>query len=194
LPEDEFHAIAEVTQDSMVDGFLDFSPEDTVDIITAIAEGATPHLNTDAVYSKKKVKSVQMESKELKEVVSLVSQGGPKTFKQEMGTRKKKVFKHGYAVPFATRRLDTRGSSSQPESLRFFIPEEEMRKYMEFLHHNMNHMGRNKLSATASKYVLGPRMYQAANSVVSSCTTCLQCIDAVRQNSPPSEPTRAMIP
>jgi hypothetical protein len=65
---------------------------------------------------------------------------------------------------------------------------------MEFLHDNVNHMGRNKLTATASKYVLGPRMYQAANSVVSSCATCLQCIDAVRQNSPPSGPTRAMIP
>jgi hypothetical protein len=36
-------------------------------------------------------------------------------------------------------------------------------------------------------------MHQAANSVVSSCATCLQCIDAVR-NSPPSRSTRAMVP
>jgi hypothetical protein len=44
LPEDEFHAIAEVTQDSTTDGFLYFLLEDTVDIITAIAEGTTPRL------------------------------------------------------------------------------------------------------------------------------------------------------
>jgi hypothetical protein len=69
---------------------LDFSPEDTVDIITAIAEGTTPHLETDAVYSEEKVRAVQSKSEELKEVLSLVLQGGPKAFKQEMGTRKKK--------------------------------------------------------------------------------------------------------
>jgi hypothetical protein len=143
-----------------------------------------------------------MKSEELKDVISLILQGGPKAFKQEMVTRKKKslstdmqsLLQHANSIQIRNGIVCVRESSSQPESLRFFIPEEGMKKYMEFLHHNMNHMGRNKLSATASKYVLGPRMYQAANSVVSSCTTCLQCIDAVRQNSPPSEPTRAMIP
>jgi hypothetical protein len=78
LTESEFHEIAEVTQDSTVNGFLDFSPEDTDDIITAIAEGTAPRLNIDSVYSEKKVKSVQMESEELKEVASLILQGGPK--------------------------------------------------------------------------------------------------------------------
>jgi hypothetical protein len=57
-PGSEFHAIAEVTQDSTIDGFLDFSPEDTVDIITAIAEGTTQHLETNAVYSEEKVRAV----------------------------------------------------------------------------------------------------------------------------------------
>jgi hypothetical protein len=159
---------------------------------------------TDAVYSEEKIKSVQMESEELKEVISLVSQGGPEAFKQEMGTCKKKslstdmqsLLQHADLIQIRKGIVCVKGSSSQPKSLRIFIPEEKIKKYMymESLHHNMNHMGWNKLSATASKYVLGPRMYQAANSVVSSCATCLQRIDAVRQNSPPSRPTRAMVP
>jgi hypothetical protein len=118
-----------------------------------------------------------------------------------MGTRKKKslsidmqsLLQHADSIQIR-KGIVCKGSNSQPDSLRFFIPEEEMKRYMKFLHHNMNHIGWNKLSATASKYVLGPRMYQAANSVVSNCANRLQSIDAVRQTSPPSGPTRAMVP
>jgi DNA-binding LacI/PurR family transcriptional regulator len=59
--QETLHATAEVTQDSTIDGFLYFSPEDTVDIITVIAEGTTPHLETDAVYSEEKVRAVQIK-------------------------------------------------------------------------------------------------------------------------------------
>jgi hypothetical protein len=131
LPENKFQAIAEVAQDSMVHGFLDFSPEDTVDIITAIAEGATPCLNTDAVYSEGKVKSVQIKSEDSKEFISLVSQGGPEAFKQELGTRKKKTLRadmqshlqRADSIQIRKGIVCVKGSSSQPESLRFFIPE-----------------------------------------------------------------------
>jgi hypothetical protein len=69
-----------------------------------------------------------------------------------------------------------------------------MYEYMKLLHRDVNHLGSRKLSAIASKVVLGPRMYSTASDVVSRCATCLQCMDAVLLNSPPAGTTRAKVP
>jgi hypothetical protein len=99
LPGNEFHAIAEVTQDPTVDGFLNFLPENTVDIITAIAEGTTPHLETDAVYSEKKVKAKQIRG------VKRSSLPSTTWWSQRIQTRngdpQEEIFEHRYAISLA---------------------------------------------------------------------------------------------
>jgi hypothetical protein len=86
------------------------------------------------------------------------------------------------------------GNANQPNNPRWFLTEKAMYEYMELLHHEVNHQGRGKISAMASKFFLGPRMYSTASKVISRFATCLQCVDAMLSNSPPPETTRAEVP
>jgi hypothetical protein len=202
LADGEFQAIAEVAQDATTEGFVDLSPEDTVDIVVANAKGTAPIDSDIPAYDNIKIKDIQQQSSDIRKVIKTIGEIGITGLKLLLEEKMKKslsidlqyIQRHINSITIQEGVLCMGGNANQPKNPRWFLQEEAMYDYMKLLHRDVNHFGGPKLLAMASKTVLRPRMYLTATAVVSRCATCLQCVDAIQKNSPPTGTTRAKIP
>jgi hypothetical protein len=101
-----FRAIAEVTQDPITDGFIDLSPEDTADMVTAMTEGTAPAPTHVKAYDKEKVRRAQHTNQEIKRDKHN-TQNRPKRPENNTGRPESEITQPQRTMHFAPHRINT---------------------------------------------------------------------------------------
>lgn len=147
LVDGEFQAVAEITQDATTNGFVDLSPEDTVDIVIAMTEGVAPVASEVPAYDEKKVRSIQQQSAEIQKAISTINLEGIASLKLQLEAQKPNILsrdvqtllKYIDSVIVQCSVLCMGGNTNQPNNPRWFLTKKALTEYMVLLHHEVNH-------------------------------------------------------
>ena len=135
-----------MTQDLVTGSFINISPEDTADIVTAMTKATTKTDKTRRyTYNQRKIALVQRHSPDT-QVITLLISGGQEGLEEWLQSFKAKTLSttlqcallNAKTLYIEDNMLLAKGRPEQPGSPRWFIPAGPMRDYLKYLHEHMN--------------------------------------------------------